>query len=143
LPVFFDLNAYTVAEASVIWPETTWGSGSWVRCKGDVAVGILQHSADQVAFDPQTRGFAIAWSTCQSGYSVAPGYCWLPAITSARICPASNPATGDMGVVDCASRYAHPIVTFCAGVMGPEGDSPCQYTTVQPTTWGSIKAMFK
>jgi hypothetical protein len=33
---------------------------------------------------------------------------------------------------------------FCAGVMGLEGEDPCiPAVAVQPTTWGSIKAMFK
>jgi uncharacterized repeat protein (TIGR01451 family) len=144
MPVFFDLAAYTQVEASVTWPEAAWGAGSWVRCKGDAAVGVLQHSADNSAEDPLTRGFAISWSACQNRWSAAPGYCWLHASTPARICPTPNPQTGDLGVLDCSARRDFPMMTFCAGVLGGYGDYPCGGPQgVQPTTWGSIKAIFK
>jgi hypothetical protein len=143
MPVFFDLTNYTVVECGLIWPEGVWGSGSWVRCKGDVSVGSIAHSADQVAQDPATRGTAIAWSLCQTGFSNAPGYCWLAVTTAGRVCPAPDPPTGDMGVVDCNSIYEHPVQTYCAGIMGAAGDNPCLTSAVEQSTWGQIKSVFK
>jgi hypothetical protein len=146
LPVFFDLIGYTVAECGMTWPEPSWGSGSWTKCKGDLAIGSITHSADQVGPDPATKGVAVAWSTCQNSWWAAPGYVWLVATTPGRICPAPSGNGGAWGVVDCQTNPAHDtvIASFCAGVLGMHGDPPCLLPPgVQPTTWGSIKAMFK
>ena len=67
MPIFYDLVAYTVTEFALPG-RTAWGSTSWVRCKGDLAVGGILNSGE---------GTAIAWTTCQTGSSVAPGYAWL------------------------------------------------------------------
>ena len=71
MPVFFDLTMYTVTETGLLWPEATWGSASWVRCKGDVSVGSINHSVDHPGVTDGSNGTAIAWSTCQVGWGIA------------------------------------------------------------------------
>jgi hypothetical protein len=147
MPVFFDLAAYTLNETGLIWPEASWGSGSWVRCRGDLAVGTIQHSADQAGFDPQTRGTAISWSTCQLSPASAPGYCWLTVNSPGLVWPEANPVSGDCGVVDCAAApgpyYDWPIAAHCAGIGGMIGDDPCMPVAGEPGTWGGIKSIFR
>jgi uncharacterized repeat protein (TIGR01451 family) len=144
-PVFYDLSGYIVTECGMTWPEAVWGSGSWTLCKGDLSIGSITHSAQNPLQDA-TCGVVIAWSTCQSTLMVAPGFVWLAATTPARICPAPSGNGGAWGIVDCRQDPIYWIAgaAFCAGVLGMAGDDPCPpLTRVQPTTWGSIKAMFK
>jgi hypothetical protein len=135
MPVFFDLAEITVVEFGLTWPEE-WGTMSWVRCKGTIAVGGILNPGD---------GTAISWSTCQYVWSMAPGYGWLIATGPGMICPIPYYATGDYGVVDCISpvEYDRPMCVFCAGACGATGDDPCLPTAVEPSTWGSIKSMFE
>jgi len=137
MPVFYDLVAYTVTEFALSWP-TAWGSTSWVRCKGDLAVGGILNSGE---------GTAIAWTTCQTGWSVAPGYAWLYATEPGSVCPIPYAATGDYGVVDCMPSpgpyYDYPVWVTCAGVGGIVGGDPCGCSATEPSTWGEIKSMFK
>lgn len=136
LPVFYELVAYTVAETGLQWPSA-WGSASWVRCKGDIAVGGIVNSGD---------GTAVAWSTCQHTWSIAIGYAWLLATGPGYLCPSRNPATYDYGVVDCAPTpgpyYDYASEISCAGIGGMLGDDACP-RACEPGSWGSIKAMFK
>jgi len=148
MPIFYDLVQYTVAETGLLWPEGDWGSGSWVKCKGDIAVGVIQHSVDFAGAPVQTNGTAVAWSTCQYSFSVAPGYCWLYATGAGHVCPAPNPPTGDYGTVDCAPDpgpyYDTVSCVGCAGIGGFLGDDPCNLpSATQPSTWGEIKSIFK
>ncbi|HVP58259.1 MAG TPA: DUF11 domain-containing protein [bacterium] len=139
LPVFYDLTEYTLTEFGLEWPAA-WGSCSFTRCKGDLAIGGIVHSGE---------GIAIAWTACQYGWAVAPGYAWLTATGAGRIGICPNPATGDFGVVNCAPEpgpyYDRPVAVSGAGVGGVPGDDPCPLTPphVEGTTWGAIKAMFK
>jgi hypothetical protein len=137
LPVFYDLNEYAMTEFGLAWPAE-WGTASFVRCKGDIAVGAITQPGG---------GIAIAWTTCQYYWAVAPGYAWLAATSPGEIQAVPNPATGDYGVVNCAPEpgpyYDHPICNSKAGVGGVMGDDPCRPTRVEPSTWGAIKAMFK
>jgi hypothetical protein len=146
LPVFYDLTEYTVTETGLDWPEVDWGSGSWVKCKGDIAVGSIVHSVD-AGMPAGVSGTAIAWSACQFGWGVAPGYVWLTVVTAGHICPAPNPATGDYGFVDCfptpGPYYDRPTHVSCAGVSGMIGDDPCAYVGSESETWGGIKGIFK
>ena len=143
MPVFYDLVSWGVLETGVIWPEATWGSASWVKCKGDVAVGSLQHSADTV--DPTgNNGTAIGWSICQTLWAMAPGYGWLIATEPGRITPVPNPVSQAWFVVDCNGMYDVPFCVSSAGIgQGMIGDDPCRATATVPSTWGEIKGMFR
>jgi hypothetical protein len=142
MPVFYDLVSWGVLETGVIWPEAQWLSASWIKCKGDVAVGSLQHSADTV--DPTgNNGTAIGWSLCQTTWAMAPGVGWLYATGPGMICPAPNPVSQAWFVVDCNGIYDVPSVVSCAGVGGMVGDDPCRATVTDRSTWGAIKGMFR
>ncbi|MFH1218984.1 MAG: hypothetical protein V1694_00830 [Candidatus Eisenbacteria bacterium] len=137
VPVFFGLAEYSVVEFAVDWPQE-WGSCTFTRCKGDIAVGNIVHSGD---------GIAIAWIDCQYAIIVAPGFVSLHATTPGLISPHSNPATGELDVVNCAPSPGpyvdYPVAVIRAGVCGATGEVPCSTTRVQPSTWGQIKAQFK
>jgi hypothetical protein len=149
IPVFYDLAGFKLNELGMSWPEATWGSASWTKCKGDVAVGMITNSAvPEVPSQTiaQTNGTAIAWSTCQSASAFsAPGFAWLFAADPGLICPVPNPVTRMMGVTDCSANalYDAPQCVSCAGVLGHVGDDPCRPTAVESSTWGEIKSIFK
>jgi hypothetical protein len=137
IPVLFDITQYTVAEFGMTWPAE-WGTGSWSRCLGNIAIGTIHNPGE---------GTAISWSVCMYAWSVAPGFLWIFPSSAGIVTPIPNPATGDMGVVDCTPTgvggpyYDHPMCIFSAGF--PAGDDPCEETAVEQSTWGSIKGMFK
>jgi hypothetical protein len=137
MPVFFDLTEYRLNEFGLEWP-VQWGTMSWVRCRGVVAVGTIARSGE---------GTAIAWSTCQRTWSIAPGLGWLAPTSPGRVCPIRNPATDDWGTVDCAPDpgpyYDYPVDVYCAGICGAAGDDPCNQPGSAGSTWGGIKSMFK
>jgi len=147
MPVFYDLTQYTVVETGLLWPEADWYSASWIKCKGDIAVGSITHSVD-AGFPQDVSGTAIAWTTCQTGTIVAPGFAWLAPTTAGYVCPVPNPATGDYGTVDCAPEpgpyYDLAYCVGCAGFGGFIGDDPCNLpSATEPSTWGEIKSIFK
>ncbi|HVP57821.1 MAG TPA: DUF11 domain-containing protein, partial [bacterium] len=138
LPVFYDLTEYTVTEFGLRWPSA-WGSCSFVRCKGDLAIGGISNPGD---------GIAIAWTACQHTWAIVPGFAWLSAMGGGGISVCADPATGDVGVVDCQPEpgpyYDHPSALLRAGVGGVVGDNPCAGPArIEGTSWGAIKAMFK
>jgi hypothetical protein len=137
MPVFFDLVEVTVTEFGLTWPAE-WGTMSWVRCKGTIAVGGILNPGE---------GTAISFQTCQYSWSIAPGYGWLIATGPGTVTPIPYFATGDYGVVDCQPSpgpyYDYPVCIFSAGACGLTGDDPCFPTAVEPSTWGSIKSMFE
>ena len=138
MPVFYDLTQYTVVETGLTWP-VEWGSGSWTKCKGDLIIGTIINPGD---------GVAIAWTVCQTGWGISPGYEWLAATDAGRVCPVVDPPTGDFGTVDCTPDpgpyYDRPTCIGCGGVLGAVGDDPCNLpSAAEPSTWGNIKTMFK
>lgn len=148
VPVFFDLAGFKLNELGMSWPEASWGYASWSKCKGDVAVGVIMHSAvPEVPAHTagKLNGTAIAWSTCQTSWMMAAGFAWMVAADPGMICPVPNPATDMMGVTDCGplAAYDPPRCAFCAGVLGMVGDDPCLPTANEPSTWGEIKSIFK
>jgi len=126
MPVFYGLVGFKLNETGLIWPEAAWGSASWIKCKGDVGVGTIMHSADNAAEDPQTRGMAIAWANCQTTWASAPGYAYVIATGPGRVVPAPHPAVNDFGVTDCSAdaAYDYPIAIYGSGVGGTAGDAP-------------------
>jgi hypothetical protein len=111
MPVFFNLSDYTVVEFALTWPAE-WGSTSWVRCKGELAVGGILYAGE---------GTAIAWTTCQYGWSMLPGYAWLAATGPGMVQAIPNPATAMYGTVDCSDpfEYDFPLGVFAAGICHP------------------------
>ena len=137
MPVFYQLTSYTVHEFGLTWP-IEWGSGSWIRCKGDIAVGGIVYPGE---------GTAIAWTSCQVGWGLATGALWLTATGPGYITPVPNPATMQIDVVDCTPTPGpYQDFPFCfnrGGVGGFIGDDPCLPTANEPSTWGQIKSMFR
>ena len=119
LPVFFELREYLGLEFGLDWPWA-WGSISWVRCKGDIAVGEMAFPGD---------GTAMVWTSCQSSWSVVPGFGWLTTSGSGVVSAVPNPATGAYGVIDCTEDepvYDYPLgQPYNAGIGGAAGDDPC------------------
>lgn len=138
LPVFFDLSEFTVTEFGLTWPDQ-WGTMSWVRCKGTIAVGTISRPGE---------GTAIAWSSCQSTWSVVPGVGWLDASIAGLVRVIPNPPTGDYGTADCEPNpgpyYDYPVfVPSAAGVCGAAGGDPCMPEGGKESTWGGIKAIYR
>ena len=127
IPVFFDLTEYTVIEFGLTWPSE-WLSMSWFRCRGSLAIGTIVNPGD---------GTAISYGLCTSSWAAAPGYGWLASNSAGTITMIPNPATGDIGVVDCAPSPGPyrdiPIANYYAGVGGVSGLDPCVPPTVPPT----------
>jgi hypothetical protein len=137
MPVFYDLTQTLVTEFGMTWP-VEWFSMSWIRCKGDLAIGTIKYSGE---------GTAISWTTCQTTWALAPGYGWLIALGPGSVCIGPNPATGMYGVVDCQPSpgpyFDFPSLVTCAGIGGILGGDPCAAVATEPSTWGQIKTMFK
>jgi hypothetical protein len=138
MPVFYDLVAFTSVEFGIEFWNYPSTSIAWTRCQGDAAVGTITHSGD---------GTVITWNTCQTVYSVAPGYGWMTIVGPEFICPTYNPVTHHLGMVDCSPSpgpyFDYTMVAPCGGLGGTWGDDPCYADAVQPTTWGAIKALLK
>jgi hypothetical protein len=137
MPVFYDLASYSAIGFGLAWPAE-WGTMSWTRCKGDLAVGGILNSGE---------GTGITWTACQTNWGLALGFGWLIATGPGSVCPIPDPATGDIGVVDCAPSPGPyldvPMCISCAGIGGLIGDDPCRPTATETSTWGEIKSMFK
>jgi hypothetical protein len=65
-----------------------------------------------------------------------------------EICVCSDPRVGFAEFCDGAQpspncwQFDHPYVFGCVG-FGQQGYNPCDYTAVEETTWGVIKAVFR
>jgi hypothetical protein len=136
MPVFFYLIEYTGVEFGMTWP-IEWGSMSWIRCAGDVDDGSIINPGD---------GTRVVWNACQTTWVMAPGFGWVVSSGAGRVCIVEHPATWSLCVYDCYSEwYARsdsPHGLWCAGVCGEHADAPCLPAT-EPTTFGSIKALFR
>jgi hypothetical protein len=133
-PVFFDLVGVTGVQHNMTWPEATWYSCAYTKCAGDFQIGDIVNTGDGVAY---------TWSTCQYVPVVVCGFGWLWASTPGLICLGPNPTTGLLSATDCNFAEDEPICVFCAGACGLVGDDPCDPTATEPSTWGSIKSMFR
>jgi hypothetical protein len=132
-PVFFDLSNVTAVQHGLTWPSE-WYSCAYTKCAGDLTLGDIVNPGDGVAY---------SWFECQYEQTVVAGYGWLLAGAPGKICIAVNPATGAAGTSNCDFMEDFPLVMFCAGACGELGDDPCESTRTVPTTWGTIKAMFR
>ena len=100
----------------------------------DLVIGDIEQSGD---------GISQVWFDCKPGPIAVPGWAWIYTAGPSIICIAPHPASYSISVLDCSQNAGTPMSNFCAGVYGEIGDDPCAPTNVQPTTWGSIKAMFR
>ncbi len=132
MPVFFDLYGITGAEYSLNWPAWTY-SAAWTGCS-DFTIGGIKWPGDNIS---QT------WTECQIQYAVICGWAWLYADDAGMICMGPHSESGFIGCTDCNFEEESPMCFFCAGVYGAVGDDPCEPTATEPSTWGSIKSMFK
>jgi hypothetical protein len=130
IPVFFNLLQYTQVGIAMDWPPE-WGTMSWVRCKGDGQIGTLT--------DPNTYA-RIYWSTCQQGWSVAPGYGWLHATGPGFV---GSSFTIPSLVYDCEpSPQADRACPGWSGIGGVIGNDACSESATDETSWGRVKAIF-
>jgi hypothetical protein len=138
IPVLFDLMEFTSVEFGLSWWHDPSLTMQWTRCEGDGAIGTITNSGD---------GTVVTWMTCQTAYSVAPGYGWLAVSGPAYVHPIPNPSTHACGVIDCSPPpgpyYDYPISVYGAGVCGMIGDDPCAPDASKPSTWGAIKALMR
>ncbi len=132
MPVFFDLYGITGAEYSLNWPAWAY-SAAWTGCS-DFTIGGITWPGDNIS---QT------WTECQIQYAVICGWAWIYADGAGTICMGPHGESGFIGCTDCNFEEEEPVRIFCAGVFGASGDDPCEPTAVEPTTWGSIKGMFR
>ena len=140
VPVHYDLVGTTVLEGAISWP-VGWGTVYYgTQCYGTLAIEDWSLAGyGKYSYASGTCVYSWAEPACVRWFAYAtPG----PGL----ICPVANTTTGFIGVVDCSDPepIADPaICLFCAGVCGEFGDDPCEPTAVEPSTWGSIKNMFK
>jgi hypothetical protein len=137
-PVFFDLVEYKGFEYGVDWPGSY--SCVFISCSY-TRLGDIVWPGD---------GISQVWPDCQP-YAVAiPGWGWLTIDVPGTICIVPHPLTDMITVADCRDPadldYVDYLTSvFCAGVCGKAAESPGDVMTIatEPTTWGSIKGMFR
>jgi hypothetical protein len=117
IPVFFELDYYTVVEFGLSWPAD-WGTCSFMSCGSGTVLGNISNPGD---------GIVKMWQTCQVDWSVPVGYGWLAAQSPGRVTFTESPwVLGDrIGVTDCAQKFSTLRGTFAAGVGWIQGDEPC------------------
>jgi uncharacterized repeat protein (TIGR01451 family) len=130
-PVFFDLMEYQGFDYSLSWPGTY--TCAFTSCS-DLTIGSIVNPGD---------GVSHAWYTCQPGPIAVTGWAWIYEGGPSQICPVAHPEAGAIVIGDCSAGLSQPEVIFCAGIAGALGDDPCLTTSIRPTTWGGIKAMYK
>jgi hypothetical protein len=136
--VLFSFDEIGGVEFALDWP-CQWGSTWYTFHCADYSLGKIDNPGDWTA---------LVWEECQPGlggqaYLVAV-WAWLTATGPGEltILPC---VTGQVGVVPCpGTGYETSIVesVFCAGIGIIPYMGPPQVAT-EPTTWGSIKAMFQ
>jgi hypothetical protein len=133
-PVFYSLTAYLGFEYGMCWdPPGCLSSCTFTNC-ADLVIGGIVWSGD---------GVSQTWFNCQYAYAGVPGWGWFYAYCPAVICICDHPQSGVTWVLDCWDSVDTPVCNFCAGVCGAVGDSPCDPTGTEQSTWGAIKSMFE
>jgi hypothetical protein len=134
-PVLYDLNEFQGVEYSVVWPGPY--SCAFSPCSF-AHIGEIVLPGDWIS---------QIWLDCQTGFAVITGWGRVSINEPGYICVTPVAHTGRIKVLDCSSgTLDDPVETYCAGVCGAEGDDPCPEPIVkatEPTTWGSIKGMFR
>jgi len=127
--VVFDYGTgITGVEYGLTWPGA-WLSAITTPC-GEFQIGDIADPGD---------GIAITWSTCVSGDFYFPvAWSVLSPSGTGHITLVENPVTGFMGVTDCDFVEDYADTAYNAAInVAPDS------VYAEPTTWGSIKAMFK
>jgi hypothetical protein len=148
--VVFDYDSITGIEYGLSWPSE-WGTASTKICiPSPISVGGIVNPGD---------GISISWvgATCKipsnHGGADAPfllvASTWvIPSVGGGEIVIKDNPPTGATVVQSCRDgEFRGPESVdsvFDAGALMPTGlyEGPPRFAT-EPSTWGSIKAMFK
>jgi uncharacterized repeat protein (TIGR01451 family) len=137
-PVFFEIFECRGMKYGLTWPSE-WGEMVFTSCS-DLTEGSPVLPGD---------GVSHSWGSCRTDYLVVPGYGRLTADSPGLIEIVPHPATGIMSFTTCSGYeyWVQPMggYAFRAGACGATGDEiQCggPQRTV-PTTWSSIKAMFK
>lgn len=137
-PVFFELWECQGIAYGLTWPSE-WGEMVFTSCS-DVTDGDIVSPGD---------GVSHQWSSCRTDYLVIPGYGRLIADGPGLVEIIPHPSTGKMNLTTCGG-YAYELFpmggfAYRGGACGAAGDyitcGGAQRTV--PTTWSSIKAMFK
>ncbi len=133
-PVFYDLTEVYCLEYAIEW--TGDYSCAYTPC-GYSHIGEILWSGDWIA---------QCFDGCQPGPVMIPGWGWMEMNTPGTICVAPPQHTGEIKVLDCTGEgIDNPVATYCAGVQGAAGDDPCRdlVRATEPTSWSSVKAMFR
>jgi len=136
-PVFFDFVEIQGLEYGVTWEG---GSCSFTPCT-DFIIGSMENSGD---------GISQTWTTCKQTFAVIPGFGWITSNGLISIVP--HPSYGGPNITSC-DRTAEggppaeldsipPESRGYAGTNGLQGCDPCSLS-VESTTWGQIKALFR
>ncbi len=112
-PVFFDLVEYQGIEYGITWPG--FETCVFTSCS-DLHIGQLVNSGD---------GISHAWYVCHTDEVVVAGWGWISAVDYGSICLVDHPAAGGMNVGACSGELDQVTASYCAGVCGQVGDSPC------------------
>jgi hypothetical protein len=131
-PVFFDMTEYQGFDYGLTWEGGA--SGVFTSCS-DLTIGGIVNSGD---------GVSHAWTLCQNDSLAIPGFIWL--YSYGQVCVVENPAAGFLIAGDCSGAKDTLVLDLssaCAGTNGVTGENPCLLPATEPTSWGSIKSMFK
>jgi hypothetical protein len=158
--VVFDYDSLRVVEYGLNWPAE-WGSASTFCCvPNNLTIGMIINPCD---------GISISWygeplcrvSNDHAGGNTPPffvtSYSYLVPTGAGEIVIKDdpdlvNPPMGVIGVSSCGESAIFSYVSrvYDAGILlpnGPYDGSPrngaCGHPSVEPTSWGSIKSMFR
>jgi hypothetical protein len=133
-PVFYDLTEVYCLEYAIEW---TGAYGCAFTACSYTHIGGITWSGDWIA---------QCFDGCRPGPVIIPGWGWIEMDEPGRICVVPVETEDRIGVLDCTGENIDiPIATYCAGVHGAAGDDPCLglVRATEPTTWSSVKAMFR
>ncbi len=132
-PVFYNLTGYRGFEYGVVWPG---GYSCVYTVCSYTHIGDIMWSGD---------GTAQCWADCRQDPVVIPGWGWITVDGPGQVCVVPNPMSGEIVIGDCDIQLDTVRTSFCAGVCGATGDDPCKFVdqATVPTTWGSIKGIFR
>jgi hypothetical protein len=153
--VVFDYDSLSEIEYGLTWPAE-WGTASTKVCvSGAITVDGIVDSGDGIAFawasDETYTGCKIPTGHPggNSAPFLVPSYSWIVPTGAGIIQITAEPSTNNIGGVECrwpAEGRGFEFVTkvYYAGTLQSSDpySGPPEFAT-EPTTWGSIKSMFR